>query len=348
MSVTLKMSDFITYKDLVTALDLGGHGYVAIIDDEDRLIGFVTDGDIRRCILNNTLTIEDMINYNPIFCSFELSKDAIVAQLKLTHLRHMPIVDKESRLVDVVSIDDNSFIIRENTVVIMAGGLGSRLGALTKQTPKPMLKLGNKPIIQHIIEQFRNEGYINFIISTNYKKEVIEDYFHDGSDFGVNIKYVNETIRLGTAGALSLIQAGIKKPFFVTNADVMTKIDYCQLMADHENSLAKATMCVRPHTQTIPFGVIESNSQGDIVDIKEKPTYSFDINAGVYVLDPSVLSIIPEQEFYDMPTLFKDICASGSVTKTYPIEGYWIDIGNPDDYEAAQRNMDKLLEAEKL
>lgn len=330
----------LSFLDLVKAIDLGGYGYVALVDADDHLQGIITDGDVRRCLLNNKMTLEDVVNVSPKTILDVTPHDEAIALLRSLHLKNMPVVDENNKLLRMVSLDENDFVSKENRVVIMAGGLGKRLGELTRHTPKPMLKVGERPIMQHIIEQFRDHGYKHFVISTSYKKEVIENYFYDGMKFGVSIEYVNETQRLGTAGALSLLSKEMSAPFFVINADVLSSVDYDSLLHAHLNSESPATMCVRQYSQDIPYGVIECEDDGSIVDIKEKPSYTFNINAGIYVLDPAVLDFVPDDTFYDMPQMFLDLKKEGYRVNSFIIDDYWIDIGKPQDYELAKKNLE--------
>ncbi len=251
----------------------------------------------------------------------------------------MPIVDNNKNLKRVFSLDEVTFITRKNPVVIMAGGLGSRLGKLTNETPKPMLKVGNRPMLQHLIEQFRDQGFRSFIICINYKKEIIYDYFLDGARFGVHIDYVEEEQRLGTAGALSLITPAITVPYFVINADILTNIDFMDLIELHQRKQSLATMCVRQYQMQVPYGVVNSNDENQLLSIDEKPHLSFNVNAGVYLLDPSINSFIPQNEFFDMPSLFDILIAKGLPSTVYPINDYWLDIGHKADLEQANIDM---------
>ena len=341
--ITIKLENISRYQDIIKVVNDGGQGYVAVIKENKTLVGLVTDGDIRRCLLEDTLSIESLINTSPLTCSSTESEDYVRQQLNKKSLKQMLLVNEKNQLVNIISVDENIFAKHNNKVVIMAGGLGSRLGDLTKSTPKPMLLVANKPIILHIIERFRSYGFRDFIISTNYKKDVIEGFLGNGHDFGVNIEYVNENKRMGTAGALSFMKGKFDAPFFVTNADVISMIDYQDLLMSHLNSSYCATMCVRQHDITIPFGVIESNESGRITDIFEKPTHSFDINAGIYVLSPEVLTHVPDNQFYDMPTLFLEMSRNGIKSQKYELNNYWIDIGNPDDFKVANEKASEYL-----
>jgi dTDP-glucose pyrophosphorylase len=338
--ITLINNSDLSFIDIVKEIDQGGYGYVAIIDDTNHLHGIVTDGDVRRCLLNNKMNLVDVINVSPRTILDKTPNEEAIAQMRSLHLKHMPVVDLNNRLLRMVSLDENDFISKENIVVIMAGGLGKRLGELTRNIPKPMLRVGERPIMQHIIEQFRDNGYKKFVVSTSYKKEVIETYFEDGKKFGVSIDYVNETQRLGTAGALSLLSKDMVAPFFVINADVLSSVNYDNLLDAHINSQSSATMCVRQYSQDIPYGVIECENDGSIIDIREKPSYFFNINAGIYVLDPQTLDFVPGDTFYDMPQMFLDLKKNGHKIGSFTIDDYWIDIGKPQDYELAKQSLD--------
>ena len=223
----------------------------------------------------------------------------------------------------------------------MLGGLGTRLRPLTNEIPKPMLKVGNKPIVETIVDSFKQYGYKNFIFSVNYKKEVIQNYFQTGEAFGVYIDYVEEEKRMGTAGALSLIENRPVEPFFVMNGDLLTQVNFNQLMQFHVEQGAVATMCVREYEYQVPYGVIETNGT-DLIAIKEKPIHRSFVNAGIYVLSPEVFEYIPHDMFYDMPTLFDALIAAGKKTSVFPIHEYWLDIGQVDDFQRANEKYKEL------
>ena len=243
------------------------------------------------------------------------------------------------QLKSVFSLDDITFVTRDNPVVIMAGGLGSRLGQLTKETPKPMLSIGSKPMLQHLIEQFRDQGFRKFILCVNYKKDIIRNFFSDGEKLGVKITYIEEEKRLGTAGALSLIQPSINVPYFVVNADILVNIDFMKLLSFHIKSESLATMCVRQYQMQVPYGVVNSNDRNQLLSIDEKPSLSFNVNAGVYLLDPSINSFVPNNKFFDMPSLFDILIDKGIPSTAYPINDYWLDIGHKADLEQANIDM---------
>jgi dTDP-glucose pyrophosphorylase len=319
-------------KDAIKLLDLNGNGVLPVVDQHNKLLGLITDGDIRKAILNNQLDLEHIINKNPYKLHINSSKNQMVNYLKSVHRRHIPLIDDEGRLVRVFTLDELEYNLKSNWVVLMAGGLGTRLGELTKDKPKPMLELGGKPMLEHIIDMFVSDGFTKFMISVNYKSEVIKDYFKDGQHLGVEIKYLEEVKRLGTGGALSLIDIELNEPFFVTNGDVLTTLSYSKILEFHNQNQSIATMCVKEEEYQIPYGVIETDTDKNILSMVEKPVKKFFINTGMYVLDPQVIKYVPKDEFFDLPSLFQKLGDIGQSTKAFEITDYWIDLGRPSDF----------------
>lgn len=337
MKVSYVLNDETTFENVVEALDAGGMGFLALVDDQGVLQGIITDGDIRRALLKKDFTVTKIMNRNPEFMDYQSSKREIVSRLRTLHRRHMPLVDRNGVFKSVYDLDQFEFASRPNKVVIMAGGLGTRLGDLTKEIPKPMLTVGNKPMLLHLIELFADQGFRDFIFCVNYKKEIIQEYFGTGEGYGVKINYIEEQKRMGTAGALSLIEETIESPFIVINADVLAYLDFAKLVRLHVDTESVATMCVRQQAYQVQFGVVNSDEEGIITSIDEKPMHRFNINAGVYVLDPSVLKRVPEDVFFDMPTLFDNLIDDGLLTKMHQIDDYWVDIGRKEDLFAVDR-----------
>lgn len=311
-----------------------------VVDCNNILIGSVTDGDIRRGILNG-ISLDDKVTNvmksNPLSAKYGDSKELILNLMKRTDIRQIPIVDEDGRIFSVENYSDYlSQNISENIVILMAGGLGNRLNPLTTNCPKPLLKVGEKPVLETILESFIEQRFLNFYISVNYKAEMIQKYFNDGSHWGVNIKYLHETKRMGTAGSLGLLKVNTKKPIIVINGDLLAKLNYCSLLNFHKENKVEATMCVREYDMQIPYGVITTNEKNNIVKIEEKPFKQYFINAGIYVLQPEVLEIIPKDSNYDMPMLFEKLIQNKSKTIVFPIRDYWLDIGQMDDYERAK------------
>jgi len=341
----LILSETATFKEAIQLLDSNGNGFLAIINEKSQLVGILTDGDIRRAILNNKTELCEIMNSNPMTMKYGENRRNIIHRLKELHRKHMPIVDENMILKDVVELQENEFNLKPNWVVIMAGGLGTRLGELTKDTPKPMLKVGTKPMLEHIIDMFVSHGFTKFMLSVNFKAEVIKEYFKDGSAFGIEVKYLEEKQRLGTGGALSLIDIKLNEPFFVTNGDVLSSIDYEELLNFHNQENSTATMCIRKDSYQIPYGVIEVDSDNTIVSMEEKPKKEFFINTGIYVLDPKILEYVPKNDFFDLPSLFDVLKKNMKRTKSFEITDYWIDMGNSSDYEAINK---KILNRNKI
>jgi len=336
-----------TIKHALEVIDKGAMKIAFVVDNDNRLLGSITDGDIRRALLKGKKLddkIIDVYNKKPLFAYISESKDNLKNLCLDKKINVIPLVDKEKKIIEIFELE-NSLKNKEysNKVVLMVGGLGSRLRPLTEKTPKPMLKVGNKPILQTIVEQFRNYGFKNFILCVNYKNEIIKDYFKDGSKFGVNIEYVLEEKRMGTAGALSLIdESKLNEPFFVMNGDILTNVNFENMLQFHLENNAVATMAVRSYSYTIPFGVVEMENNL-IKEIKEKPTQTYFVSAGIYVLNSETLSYIPKNEFYDMPDLFKVLIKENKKVISFPIREYWLDIGRIEEYERANQEYESFF-----
>ncbi len=327
-----------TLLETMKIIDESSLQFAVVVDEVNYLLGTVTDGDIRRGILRGEgldVPIKQVMNPSPITACIENTYSDCLKLLRKHKLKQLPIVDMDNRIIDIIFADEDPDITNnENTIILMAGGLGTRLRPLTENIPKPMLSVGNKPILETIIEGFKRYGFTNFIISVNYKKEVIQDYFLDGSAFGVSISYIEEDKRMGTAGPLSLLKEKPTRPIFVMNGDLLTQVNFEQLLHFHEDTDAVATMCVREYEYQIPYGVIETDGQ-QLVSIKEKPMQRSFVNAGIYVLSPEVFDYIPQDEFFDMPDLFKQLMDEQRNVSAFPVREYWLDIGRMADFERA-------------
>lgn len=325
-----------TLFETMQIIDKSSLQFAVVVSEEGNLLGTVTDGDIRRSILRgDTLDVKitKVMNPSPITGIVGQSRKKYYQLMQTKKLKQLPIVDKNNKIIDIL-FSDKVVSNNENLVVLMVGGLGTRLRPLTNDIPKPMLKVGGKPILETIIEGFKQYGFTNFILSVNYKKEVIQNYFQNGEAFDVNISYIEETKRLGTAGALSLLPTQPNKPIFVMNGDLLTQVNFEQLMHFHIDNNSSATMCVREYEYQIPYGVIETDGVS-LVSIKEKPIHKSFVNAGIYVLSPEALNHIPNNEYYDMPELFQKLVKEEMKTTVFPIREYWLDIGRMDDFEKA-------------
>ena len=340
--VTLNTSTSI--KKAMEIIDTSEIKIALVVDDSKRLIGTITDGDIRRAILKGIAlsdSVKDTMNRNFIYAEVGESREKILQLAKLNQIHQVPIVDKDFILV---GIEDTSSQLtpskRLNKVVLMVGGLGTRLRPLTNETPKPLLKVRNKPILEIILERFVKHGFNDFIFSVNYKAEMIEEYFGDGKRFGVNIQYVHDQGRMGTAGSLSFIKKQLTEDFIVMNGDLLTNINFENLSDFHFDRNSKATMCVREYDFQVPYGVVNVQEQ-NIVSVEEKPVHKFFVNAGIYMLNPSVLKHIPENSFFDMPTLFDILIRAKEKILPFPIREYWLDIGGIEEYNKASSEYSK-------
>ncbi len=317
---------------------------IAVVRDEQGCaLGTITDGDIRRGLLKGVPTgncASEIMNRNFSYAQEGASRSEILEKMRAKKITCIPILDSNKRIVNLISLRDlETTGSKENQVVILAGGMGTRLGELTTDCPKPLLKIGNSPILENIIQHFKQHGFSNFQFAVNYKSEMIEDYFKDGSKWGTRINYIKEETRLGTAGPLSLLdRTKIKDSFIVMNGDLLTTANFTQLLEFHNEHKHAATMCVRQYDIKIPYGVINLQG-GKITQIEEKPTKSFFVNAGIYVFSPKVLELIPKNKYYDMTTFFQDLVTQGHSTGVFPLHEYWIDIGQLDDLNRAREDM---------
>ncbi len=319
--------------------------YIAlIIDESNKLVGTVTDGDIRRGLLSGKSlesNVKEFMNSN--FTSIyyhELSDSKIREEFKKSGVNIIPILDKSGAVIDIAIQNKPLSIVnptKNNPVVIMAGGKGSRLGSYTKDCPKPMLPIGGKPILHIILENCINYGLKDFYISVNYLKNQIIDYFGDGSEWGVSIQYLHELKPLGTAGSLQLLPESIQESILVINGDILTHLDFDNLFKFHYKNNAQITVCTRQERKDIPYGVI--NLKGIYIEnIIEKPTYSFLVNAGIYLVKPSLLKeYIKENTFLDMPSLIIRVKEKYKNIFAFPIHEYWIDIGKPESLHKAHK-----------
>ena len=309
-----------------------------IVDDNKTLLGTVTDGDIRRAILKGISldkAVSCVMNAQPVTVSRGHTKEQLLFLMQDKRLRQIPVINGKGCVVGLETIDDLfSAAYYDNIVVIMAGGLGTRLGELTRNCPKPLINVGGKPLLETIVENFRDDGFSNFFFSVNYKAEMIEKHFGQGEKWNSTIQYLREDKKLGTAGALSLLKGKPDKPIIVMNGDLLTKVNFKQLLDYHIEHKALATMCVREYSFQVPYGVVKIDN-GKLQGIEEKPIHHFFVNAGIYVIEPEALKLIPEDTYFDMPSLFDAIAQQGCSSNVFPIREYWLDVGQRDDLERA-------------
>lgn len=332
-------------RDVLKIIDEQASRIALIVDGSNRLLGTVTDGDIRRGLLKNISmdsSVDNIMNVNPITCSPDSSlrtMNKIMAEHKILSL---PLVDNGivKGLRDLH--EKASVTSHENPVFLMAGGFGTRLKPLTDTCPKPMLKVGDKPMLEITLSEFVSYGFKNFYISTHYMPEKIMDHFGDGSKWGVNITYVYEDSPLGTGGALGLLPEEINSlPLIMMNGDILTNIDFEKLLDFHNNSKADATMCVREYEYQVPYGVIYGEGN-KILRMEEKPVQRFYVNAGIYVLNNTIIKSVQKNDRIDMPTLLEDKISQEGTVMMFPIHEYWLDIGRMDDFKRAQNDICNL------
>lgn len=335
-----------TIKEAIRIIDQGALKIALVVDEGQRLVGTVSDGDIRRGILKGCSLeerVQKVMNSTPTVVGQNEGREKILVLMRQKQIYQIPVVDGAGRLVGLEIID--TLLApprRDNLVVLMAGGLGSRLKQLTTDIPKPLLKVGDKPILETILLNFIEHGFRRFYVSVNYRAEMIETYFGDGSRWGVEIDYLREDRKLGTAGALGLLPERPTEPVLVMNADLLTKVNFQQLLDFHLEHKAIATMCVREYDFQVPYGVVKLD-QHRITSIEEKPVQRFFVNAGIYVLQPEVLDQIPDGLPLDMPPLFDKLLELEKETAVFPVREYWIDIGRVSDFERANGEFDKVF-----
>lgn len=339
-SSTLLVDEHTLLKDALVLMDRAGEGFLVVQNKAGNVVGVIADGDVRRALIAN-LSLEspvcEMMNRAFKFGKNTETREASFRYLKTLKCRQLPILDEEKNLIDILFVDHVTPSHRDNPVVIMAGGLGTRLRPFTETVPKPMLRVGNKPFLQGIIENLIAQGFHRFYFCVNYLAEQIVEYFKDGSQWGVDIQYVHENKRLGTAGALGLIQDPGTQPLLVMNGDLVTKVDFGALLDHHLQQDKIATMAVRHMDFQIPFGVVEV-SEFDVLGIEEKPIKKFLVNAGIYVIDPVCLKNIPRDEMFDMPTLLGTLVEENSSVGYFPLYESWLDVGRVEDYQFALKS----------
>lgn len=339
------INDNINIKEAMKKLDETAKKILFVVEDK-KLVGSITDGDIRRWILKNgelTLKVKKIINYNPLKLSENqkhLAKDIMLKN----KIQAIPIIDSKNNLKDVVFWDGELIKVNHNCltipVIIMAGGKGTRLYPYTKILPKPLIPIGDKSIIERIIDNFLEIGCNSFYLTVNYKKNMIKAYF-DEMDKSYEINYVEEESFLGTAGSLSLIKNKIKETFFLSNCDILVDADYNDILQYHKSQNNLITMVTSLKNYQIPYGVIKLSNDGNIINTSEKPEYTYLVNTGFYVLEPQVLFDIPENTFFHITDLIDKYISQGKKVGTYPItENAWLDMGEIKEMERMIERLD--------
>lgn len=326
-----------TLHNIIRVIDEAVLQIALVVDEQQRLLGTITDGDIRRALLRGA-TLEtkasDVMNRTPTVVAPGTPGTTAERLMQNKSIRRIPVVDELNRVVGLVLPQQEAKSRLSNEVVLMAGGLGTRLGKLTEDVPKPLLRVGTKPILETIVESFLAQGFYRFKFAVNYKAALIKDHFGDGTRWGAEIEYLHETERLGTAGALSLMESPPKEPFFVMNGDLLTKVNFEQMLHFHQHHKPLATMAVREYDLQVPFGVVELNGHA-ITALAEKPVHRFFVNAGIYVLSPECLGHLTYNAALDITDLFQKLLDNGEKAASFPVHEYWLDIGRVQEYEEA-------------
>ncbi|MBI4370976.1 MAG: nucleotidyltransferase family protein [Elusimicrobia bacterium] len=337
-----------TLREALEAMTRSRVGFAVVVDKRRRLLGVFNDADVRKALLRGAVLdgpVSKEMNSKPFTVDADLPAARVAAAFREHPKSHMPIVDAKRRLVGIADRADYEIIgarRHENLVVIMAGGLGKRLGPLTDGTPKPMLPVGDKPILELLLEQFKLSGFQKFLFAVNHLAEQVVGHFGDGSRWGVDIGYLRERKPLGTVGALSLLRAPIEAPVIVANGDILTKVNFSALLDFHKAEKATATLCVKSHEVNIPYGVVEIDG-GQLESFVEKPVHRTYVNAGIYVLEPRALRWIPSGRRCDMPDLIAAARRRRKRVACFPIQEYWIDIGEAQAYQRAAADYRRLF-----
>jgi dTDP-glucose pyrophosphorylase len=330
-----------TIRRAIELMDASGNQIALVVDESRQLLGTITDGDVRGGILRGT-GLEDRVtlvmNPKPVTAPLDATRDQLLALMTTHKVKQMPLLDETARVAGLALLEDlvAGPPVKKNAAVILAGGLGTRLRPLTDNTPKPLLEVGGKPILELILQQLGRYGFSQIFIAINYKGEDIENYFGDGQKQGMSIQYLREAEMMGTAGALSLLPREMDLPCLVVNGDLLSKVDFDSLLDFHSTGGYNLTLCVKEYSFQLPFGVV--TVQGNqAVGIQEKPEERRLINAGVYLLEPETISMVPKDSHYDMNQLIESVIERPDLkVGAFPIHEYWMDIGRTEDYRQAQ------------
>jgi UDP-2,4-diacetamido-2,4,6-trideoxy-beta-L-gulopyranose hydrolase len=327
-----------TMEDALKAINAGGLRIAFVVNSSGKILGTVSDGDTRRALIARiplTENVSQIMNPSPRTLPSTAGRELALLIMEQHDLLVIPIVNERDELVDVhIHRELVQPRARDNLVFLMAGGFGKRLHPLTLNCPKPMLAVDGKPILERTIEKFISAGFVRFSISVHYLPDMITSHFGDGSKWNAKVSYIEEKEPLGTAGALGLLQGREELPIILINGDVITDIDISALLAFHNKAAASVTMCVREHDIQVPYGVVETNG-ADVLDVIEKPTHKFFVNAGIYVLSPALLDSVAPNVRLDMPDLIRRAISCQHLVKMFPIHERWADIGRFDDFNHA-------------
>lgn len=342
----LIVSQEATLLQTLVAIDKGAK-QIALVVEDGKLIGTVTDGDVRRAMLRGVTleaNVTEVMNKSPKTATLGDDEQAVMADQLSKSIHQLPVINDTGELVGLLT--DVGLLKPEEVstpVILMAGGKGVRLYPLTKDVPKPMLKIGDKPILEIILRKLKAQGFKNVFISVNYLADVIEEHIGNGEWLGLNVQYLREDQPLGTAGAIAQLAGKLGEPFLVMNSDLLTNADLRQVINFHKKHEAKATLGVREYTFQIPYGVVNIDGS-EVGSISEKPIHRSMVSAGIYALEPSVLNLIEKGQYCDMPTLLDKIKDAAGKVVAFPIHESWLDIGRHDDLNEARNNLDHWLD----
>ncbi len=323
--------------------DLAADAILFVVDEEMRLKGSLTDGDVRRGLLrglNFETPVNDFIQPNPKYLQRDNYSIDKVIEYRGKNFKILPVLDENLRVITVVNFRISKSYLPVDAV-IMAGGRGERLKPMTETTPKPMLPLGDKPIIQYNLDRLISFGVDDIWISVRYLGEQIEKYLEDGSKFGARIQYVHEDIPLGTIGAVREIESFNHPYVLVSNSDLLTNLDYEDFFIDFIKKDAALSVVTIPYTVNIPYAVLET-SNGHVVSFKEKPNYTYYSNGGIYLIRREILSRIPKGSFFNATDLMEQLILAKEKVISYPMYGYWLDVGKPEDYKRAMEDIEHI------
>jgi len=338
----------VTLEEAITVLDRAGLRIALVIDENRHLLGTLTDGDVRRALLRHLpldLPVSQAMCASPHTAQRNWSRERVLAVMESTQVLQLPVVDEVGRVVGLETLHGLlEKRVVNNAVFLMAGGFGTRLHPLTHDCPKPLLKVGDKPILELILESLISAGFHRFFISTHYLPGMVRDHFGDGKRWGVSIRYTHEDEPLGTGGALGLLpHEEINEPLLMMNGDLLTTLNYRDLLQFHNDHDNIATMCVRDFEYQVPYGVIKG--EGHLMrSMIEKPVHKFFVNAGVYVLAPGLVKSVQRHTRVDMPTLLEQSIAAGHQVTMFPVHEYWLDIGRMEDFTKAQVEFGSLAQ----
>ena len=334
----------ISVKEALKQMNENSMQVLIVVDSENRIKGIITDGDVRRAIVNNinfSEPVDSIMTHNPITLQHPVDRNFALELMKRHSLRHIPVVDETGEVIDLILWSDFlkngevSYHLKDTPVVIMAGGKGTRLDPFTKILPKPLIPVGDKPIIELVMDSFRRYGFNKYIITLNYKAEMIKMYFAENPN-NYEIQYIEEKDFLGTAGALSLskTKSKLKETFILSNCDVVIDANFDSLLEYHINNENKATILAVIQYIKIPYGVLKIK-ENNLEEFIEKPEYNFIANSGIYVLEPEILNFAPEGKPISMPELLISANEKGFKVGVYPVNSSWFDIGQWEEYKKA-------------